>query len=72
MAAKNIIRLAIMKGTRAAAVVDEIVERRPGQAVTRDCDWIEDVTARPDIVAGTTYPFTLWDEYQKTLKKGGA
>lgn len=64
----NIIRLAVIVGGK----VDEIIDRRPGQEVVRECERLVDISARPDIVVGTAWPFSSWSDYQASLKKGGA
>jgi hypothetical protein len=48
--------------------VDEIVDRIVGRQ--REFHRVVDVTDRPDIVVGSTWPFSKMEDYLKTVKGG--
>lgn len=46
--------IAVLKGGR----ITEIIARKPGKKIVRDCERLIDVTARPDLKVGDTWPFS--------------
>jgi hypothetical protein len=62
--ARKTIRIAVIIDNK----VDEIIDHVPGREFTREYDRMVEVGGRPDIVVGSTWPFSAWEDYEKTLK----
>jgi hypothetical protein len=46
--------IAVLKGDK----IVEIIERKRGKKIVRDCERLVDLSARPDLTVGATWPFS--------------